>query len=166
MAFSSFKKFNSSYKVYPFGLVVGGLILTLTSLTTISVLGVEVASNSYFPAYTSISNIDIGDLLQRLEIIIAIIYTFGVFVKISIYLLATCKGITKLFGFKNYRFIVTLVSLLMLNLSYFVHDSIMYNMEWTSEIWPYYAFPFQVILPIVIWITAESKRKKYINKNM
>ncbi|WFD10805.1 GerAB/ArcD/ProY family transporter [Tepidibacter hydrothermalis] len=166
MAFSTFKKINSSYKIYTLGLLIGGSILTVTSLITISVIGVNIASNSYFPAYKSISLIDIGDLLQRLEIVMAIAYTLGVFVKISIYLLATSKGIVKLFGFNNHRFIVTLVSLLIINLSYFVHDSIMYNMEWTSEIWTYYAFPFQVIFPIIIWITAEIKRKKYNNQNM
>ncbi|QZY56229.1 GerAB/ArcD/ProY family transporter [Crassaminicella profunda] len=165
MFFSTFKKKKSSYKIYTIGLLIGGIILLIVSITDILVLGANTASSTYFPSYNTITRISIGSLLQRLEIIVATIYAFGAFVKISIYLLATCKGFTKIFEYTDYRFIVIPVSLLMINLSYFVHDSIMYNMEWTSEIWPYYAIPFQVILPIIIWITAEIKKSSGIFTN-
>jgi spore germination protein KB len=31
---------------------------------------------------------------------------------------------------------------------------------WAFKVYSYYAFPFQVILPIIIWILAEIKVKK------
>ena len=30
---------------------------------------------------------------------------------------------------------------------------------WAFEVYPYYAFPFQVITPIIIWVLAEAKNK-------
>jgi spore germination protein KB len=36
---------------------------------------------------------------------------------------------------------------------------------WAFKVYPYYAFPFQVILPIIIWILAEIKAKKMKQAN-
>ena len=47
----------------------------------------------------------------------------------------------------------------MVNLAYLVYDSIMEMFEWAQEIWPYYAFPFQVVLPLIILIAVEVKAR-------
>jgi spore germination protein KB len=31
--------------------------------------------------------------------------------------------------------------------------------EWAFKVWPYYALPFEVILPIIIWIFIEIKER-------
>ncbi|WFD10792.1 GerAB/ArcD/ProY family transporter [Tepidibacter hydrothermalis] len=166
-AFSGFKMGTSSYKVYIRGLFIGGLIVLVTSITTILILGVALAQNLHYPAYSAIARLSIGDVLQRLEVIIAIIFILGGFIKSSIYLLATCRGFTKIFEYKDYRFIVTPVTLLIINLSYFEFDSIMDYVDWNVEVYPYYAVPFLVILPIIILITAEIKKKRlFINQNI
>jgi spore germination protein KB len=165
MIFFNLKSDRSSYKIYMGALLIGGGVLLLVSLMDIFVLGENTVSNTYFPSYDALTRINIGDLLQRLEIIIGSIYTFGAFMKMSLYLYAACRCVTKVFGYNHYRFAVTPISLLMINLSYFLHDNIIYNMEWNLEIWAYYAFPFQVIFPILIWITAEIKKRQYTIKN-
>ena len=113
----------------------------------------------YFPSYVAISRVNIGNFLQRLEISVTIVFILSGFIKISICLLAATKGVSKLFGCKDYRFLVTPVGLLMVNLAYLVYDSIMEMFEWAQEIWPYYAFPFQVVLPLIILIAVEVKAR-------
>ncbi len=81
------------------------------------------------------------------------------YIKISICLLAATKGVSKLFGSKDYRFLVTPLGLLMANLSYLIYGNIMEMFEWAQEIWPYYAFPFQVVFPLIILIAVEVKAK-------
>ena len=63
----------------------------------------------------------------------------------------------KVFRYSDYRFIVIPISLLGINLSYFLHENIMEYFYWILEIWTYYAMPFQVILPIIIWIVVKIK---------
>ncbi|KUO75315.1 MAG: spore gernimation protein [Clostridia bacterium BRH_c25] len=164
MVFDSLKKPNSSYKVYLKSLVIGGLVVFFISIRNVMVLGADTLGSVYFPSYTAISRINIGNFLQRLEIAVSIVFTLSGFIKISICLMAATKGITKLFGFKDYRVFVTPVGLLMVNLAYLVYDSIMEMFEWAFEIWPYYAFPFQVILPLIILIAVELKARLQ-NKN-
>jgi hypothetical protein len=48
--------------------------------------------------------------------------------------------------------------------SYIIYDNIMEMKYWAFNVYPYYAFPMQVILPIIIWILAEVKAKKVNQK--
>ncbi len=160
MAFSGFEKKESSYKVYIGGLCIGGCITLILSMMNILVLGTNEAANVYHPTYVSASRIDVGDFLQRLEIVSATIFSLGAFAKISIYLLAVCKGYAKLFEYKDYRFIVTPITILILNLSYFIIDNIMDLREFNALAWNYYAAIFQVILPVIILGLAEIRKKE------
>lgn len=159
MIFDSLKKPASSYKVFLVSLAVGGFVVLLISTRNLMVLGAETAGAVYFPSYTAISRINIGNFLQRLEISVTTVFILSGFIKISICLLAAAKGVTKLFGLKDYRLLVLPVGLLMINLSALLYDSIMEMFEWAQEIWPYYAFPFQVILPLLILVAVEIKSR-------
>lgn len=157
--FGSLKDSKSPYKAYFGGLLIGGISILFVSIRNILILGVNELNTLYFPSYIAISRIDIGTFLQRLEISVSIIFLIGIFIKISLCLLATSIGIAKIFELKDYRKIVTPIGLLMLNLSYLVYDSTMEMFQWVSKFWVYYAFPFQVILPIIIWIVCEWKSR-------
>ncbi|MBF8984065.1 endospore germination permease [Lutibacter sp. B2] len=159
MAFCKFRRKNSPYKIYLLGLFVGGILILSISTIDILVLGVNNASSLYFPSYSTVSKIDIGDFVQRLEIIAAVMFMLGAFLKFSICLMATTKGITKVLGYKGYRFMVIPIALIILSLASIVHDNIMDLIEWDQSIWPYYAFLFQVVFPMLIFIVAEFKRK-------
>ena len=98
--------------------------------------------------------------LQRIEITVSIVFIFSVFIKSSICLLVACKGIGKMFNLKDYRSIVIQTGLLMVYFSYIIYDNIIEMTYWALKVYPYYAFPMQVILPIIIWILAEIKSKK------
>lgn len=140
-------------------LMLGGVLVAFIAARNIMVLGAPTSGIVYFPSYSAVSRVNVGNFLQRLEITVAIVFILAGFVKISICLLAAAKGLTKLLGYKEYRFLVTPVGLLMVNLSYLIYDNIMEMFEWAQNIWPYYAFPFQVIFPLLILIAIEIKAK-------
>ncbi|WP_165000270.1 GerAB/ArcD/ProY family transporter [Anaerophilus nitritogenes] len=159
MVFEDLNTNKSIYKIYLGGVLIGGIYLLLLSMTNILVLGVESATGIYYPSHETASRIKIGDILQRMEAIVSIVFLLGGFIKISILLLCTCKGISKIFKIKEYHLIILPVALLQINLAYFQYDSVMYYFEFNRDIWPYYHFPFQIIFPIIIWIVAEIKQK-------
>lgn len=161
--FSLLKRKKSIYKVFFGGLLLGAIPLYIISVTNIAVLGSDIAFSAYFASYTSASLITIENVVERVEIVISIIFIIGGFVKVSICLLSTCNGIAKVFGLKNYRFIVTSIGLLIINLSHFIHNSAMEKSRFASDTYPVYALPFQVIVPIIIWIIAEIKKKRLLS---
>lgn len=159
MIFDSLQKQNSSYRVYLTSLVIGGLVLLYSTIRNIMVIGGDNLGVVYFPSYTVISRVNIGDFLQRLEISVSLEFVLSGFVKISVCLLAATKGLSKLLGLNDYRILVTPVGILMANVAYILYDSTMEMMEWATDIYPYYAFPFQVILPLIILFTVEIKAR-------
>ncbi|HVJ48250.1 endospore germination permease [Desulfitobacterium sp.] len=157
--FGSLKTKKSPFKVYYWGILISAIIIIITTIRNIAVLG-NMMDSFYFPSYAAVGRIKIGDFLERIEVSVAIVFVFGVFVKSSICLLVACKGIGKMFNLKDYRSIVIQTGLLMIYFSYTVFDNSMEMKYWAFKVYPFYAFPFQVILPIIIWISAEIKARK------
>lgn len=160
MAIFSLKEKKSSYNIYIKGLLVGGMLIVAVSLTEVLVLGEGIYESTYFPNHDTARKLNIGDFIQRLEVIVIIATYTASFLKMSICLLVASKGISKIFGFKKYRFVVLPLGLLMISLSYIIYDGIIEFNEWAGRIWPYYAIPFQIIIPIGILVIAEIRNKK------
>lgn len=160
--FNSLKTKKSPYKVYFWGLLISGSIITITTIRNIGVIG-NMLDSFYFPSYEVVSMIAIGDFLQRIEVSVSAIFIFGAFIKASICLLAACKGIGKMFNLKDYRTIAIQVGLLMIYFSYTIYDNVMEMRYWAFKIYSYYAFPMEVILPLIIWILAEIKVRNRIS---
>ncbi|MGF7058126.1 GerAB/ArcD/ProY family transporter [Brassicibacter mesophilus] len=161
--FSHLRNVDSSTKIYSFGLLLGGIILIIISIFDLLVLGVSNALVELYPSYSTFAKIDIGNFLQRLEIISAIFFSLGTFIKLSIYLLVACRGITGIFKLSEYRSIVTVVALNIVNLSYAMYDGTLEYFEWSHEIWPYYSALFQIVLVIILLSVSFIKGK---NKNL
>jgi spore germination protein KB len=157
--FSSLKTKKSNVKVYLTGVLVSGAIIIIATTRNILILGNMLGSFN-FPSYEAVSRISIGDFIQRIEVTDALVFVYGVFIKSSICLLIACKGIGRMFNLKDYRSIVIQMGLLMIYFSYIVYDNAMDMRYWAFKVYPYYAFPMQVILPIMIWIMAEIKARR------
>ena len=159
MVFSNIHKIKNYKKTFMVGLLIGGGIIFLATLINTLVLGSEAISKVYFPSPMAISLIHIGSFIQRLEATVFLEFLVCVFVKVSICTFAVCNGISKVFGIDDYKFIATPVALLMVTFSLFVYKSTMEMSLWTTNIWPYYSFPFEVIIPLVIFIVAEIRSR-------
>lgn len=163
MVFSKFKNDKCIYNVYILGLLISGGIIFITSTAEVLILGVNTCLETYFPGYVTVAKLDVGNVLQRLEIITTFIFILGGFIKFSVCLLASVNGIAKIFEVDDYRFIVTPMSYASLNLAYITANSRMSFFDFSLKIYPYYALPFQVIVPLILWIIAELKYRKSLN---
>lgn len=157
MIFTSLKNNISFKRTYIYGLILGGSLLLILSITEVLVIGVNQTSIYYFPGYQTFTRLSIGEVVQRLEIISGATFILGGFIKISVLLLAVSRGIAKIFNLDDYRLIVTPTGLLIANVSYIFYESTMFMFEWIADFWGYFAFPFQFIIPIIIYIVAEVK---------
>jgi spore germination protein KB len=54
---------------------------------------------------------------------------------------------------------------MMVYFAYIIYDSSMEMKYWAVKIYPYYAFPVQVIIPVTLWISAEVKMRKLESGN-
>lgn len=157
MIFTRFKNKTSATKIYVYGIVLGSLYILVLVLTEVLVLGVDSTIELFFPGYGTFSRLELGGFVQRLEIISGATFILGGFLKVSVLLLAVSRGIAKVSNCRDYRFIVTPAALLIANVSFFFYENTMYMFRWIRDVWGYFAFPFQFVIPIMIWIGAEIK---------
>lgn len=159
MVFDSLDKKASPKKVLITGITLAGLYIAYLSARNVSILGINMVLNDYFSTYTAISRINVGNFFQRLEIAVSLVFLIGIFIKVSLCIFAASKGFSRLFNLKDYRFIVVPVSLLIFNLSSFVYENIIEMTKAPSKIWPYYSLPFEVIIPILIFVLLKIKNR-------
>lgn len=156
---NTLKEKNKASKIYLKGMYIGGIILIYAGIRNILVLGFPSLTSSVFPSYDAVSLIDIGDFIRGVEIILYVLITIAGFFKVSLCLLASSIGMARLFKFYDYKWVAASLGLLMMSVSFILYDSTMHMVEWIY-IYKYYAFPFQVILPIFILIFGKIKKFK------
>jgi spore germination protein KB len=166
MIFNSNKERNNPYKIYYLSFIIGAFFILSVSIRNILVLGPDFIDQLYFPSYAAVSVINIGNFLQRIEVVVAVDFLFSGFVKISVCLMSVCKGIDSFLKIGNYRQIVAPVGFLMMITSCIIYQSTMEMVEWANKVYRYYAFPFQVILPVIIWVAAEIKTRQQRRGNV
>ncbi|MDP4118495.1 MAG: endospore germination permease [Bacillota bacterium] len=157
--FSSLKSKKSSFRVYKFGILITTFLFIIVTIRNIGVLG-NTLDSYYFPSYEAVRRIKIGDFLQRMEVTVSFVLFIGVLFKSSVCLLAAAKGVSKLFKLNDYRSVVIQIGLMMIYFAYIIYDNSMQMKYWALKIYPYYAFPVQVIIPVILWIFAEVKVRK------
>lgn len=151
------------YRTFLSGFLLGGILVSIISVVSFVALGPYAYNSSYFPIYSAVSRINIKDILQRIEIIIAVTFLIGGFIKLCVCVLACSNGFVSLLKLKDYKFIVTPVSLIILIVSLTTYKSMM-EMVTGVENFKYFAILVQLILPLFILFAIEIKLKFKKNK--
>jgi spore germination protein KB len=160
--FNSLNNIKASYKVYILGLLIGGTIIFSAATIGVLVLGKDAYTYYFFPSYMVVRRINLAIIIHSVEAFTAAALLIGGYVRSIVCLLACTRGISKLFSFKDYRFFVYLTAAYIVISAFITFESIFELSKCKYYICNYFALLFQVILPIVILITAKIKRRSYI----
>jgi len=158
-AASAVRKEDSPYKIYLWSILFAGVILICIVLRNVLILGPAMLSASYFPSFVAARIINLGEFFARIEGLISTNFMMSGIIKISVCLFAATTGIAKLAGITNFKRLILPVSMLMMAFCEIVYTNIMEMFAWI-KIYRFYAIPFQIILPMLLWILAEIKAKK------
>jgi spore germination protein KB len=143
-------------KVWLYGILIGAGALMLSFFRNIMSMGLPLLGDKNFPSYDSTSLIIAGSVISRIENVVGANLLLCGFVKISVCLMAATKGIAKLFNSDDDHPFVAPLGLLMVTLGGIVYSNAMEMFDFLN-VYSYYSFPFQVIIPLLLCITAEIK---------
>lgn len=161
LSFVSFTKDrNKPFRVFFYSLIFGGALLIIVVIRNVLVLGPEMVEQLYFPSYNVAGLINIGKFFQRLESSVALIFFSAGFVKTAVCMIAFFKGIQYVFRLEHYRQVAAPFGLLFIIICRLVFKNMMQIYEYLNFYHMYFAFPFQLLLPLVVWIKAEMKMRK------
>ncbi|PKM73423.1 MAG: spore gernimation protein [Firmicutes bacterium HGW-Firmicutes-16] len=153
------KKKDSPRKLYLYALLFSTVVLLLVILRNLFMMGPGMVGASYFASYVAVKLIDVADFFARIEGFISMNFILAGIIKITVCLMAAAKGTARLFGINNYRKLLLPVSLLAVALSAIVYKNVMEMIDFL-RFYTYYAVPFQVIIPLTVWIAAEIRMHK------
>jgi spore germination protein KB len=152
----SLKEEDSAYKVYFIGVTFGTVILCLVVLRNITSIGSALMKAEYFPSYISARIINVSDFLARIEGSISANFVFAGITKIALCLFAASKGLAHLFQIQDYKKMILPIGLTSVALSSILYTSTMEMVNFL-KIYVIYVIPFQIIIPVLIWLGAEIK---------
>ncbi len=161
--FSEVNKKENPTHIYLKSILISALLLITANLRNLFVLGTKTIDLVYFTSYFSTSVISVGEFFTRFEVIIAINFLTASFVKLSVCVLVSCIGLSKLLNIDNYRVTAVPCGLIVLTMSTKLYSNTAQMFDFIKT-YPYYAFPFEVLFPIIIYITAKIKQKKNSTK--
>ena len=139
------------------GLLIAGFTLIIVAARNAAVLG-QMASTYNYPTYLAAQLIDVGDVLTRLEVLVAInLITMG-FIKISVLFYGTVLGLAQVFNLSSYRPIILPVGILMVILALTNVGNTIKMFDFADKGYPIYAVPFQIGIPLITLVVAKLRR--------
>lgn len=138
--------------------IIGNLLFLSIILRNTFVLG-SLDSIHVLPSYQVARIIDIGRIITRMEVLIAIVLLFNEFLKISIFYYTTVSLLAQFFKLKSYKSLVIPFGIISVVFSIIMFDSTTENVYYASSIYPIYAIPFIIIIPIISLIIASIKER-------
>ncbi|WP_421383556.1 GerAB/ArcD/ProY family transporter [Bacillus salacetis] len=115
MIFPYVKKSEKMTKPVLKAVLIGGMILLIFTFMNLLILGADVYSRSSFPLLTTVSYINIGEFIQRLESMVLIIMVLLGFVKIHLFSYAAILGSSDLFNIPKNKLIYPVTLLILIS---------------------------------------------------
>lgn len=150
-------------KVYYSGAFVGGFIVFLLVTLCILVLGADSSARLAYPSYTLGKKISIGGFFERIEVVVAIIWFFTIYFKLTICYYALSFGLSQLLGLKSNQILLFPLFFLILPFSIFGYPDIVHFHEYANKGWIPFTFTIGLLQPLFLLVIGKW-RGKYTTK--
>ncbi|MFD3446754.1 endospore germination permease [Microbacteriaceae bacterium 4G12] len=139
------------------GTCIGGAVLAIIIFLCIAVLGIELASVYTYPTYVLAQKINIGNFLQRIEGVLAIIWFISQLFQMSINFYATVLSFSQIISIKTPRTYLIPIVIIITILALTMIPDIQYAIAFSKKIWAPYSLICCVILPMFLLIIDSGK---------
>ncbi len=145
-------------KVTLIATLASGLLICSVDFIAILVLSEKYFSDSIYPIYTLIQQIDVADFIENLDSISVILFLTTAFFKISLHIFSAVYGMQKLLKAKSYRIFIIPVAAAVSYLGMTMADSVLEHSEVGLKILPFNLWiPLFYVLPILLFIVTIAK---------
>ncbi|MWC27161.1 GerAB/ArcD/ProY family transporter [Paenibacillus sp. MMS18-CY102] len=141
------------------GGLLGGFAIALVLALSILVLGAGDTARHLYPSYALAQEINIGNFLERVEAVMAILWFFSIYFKLTLYFYGLSLGLAQLAGLKEYRVLMLPIGLLLLVSSITVSPNITYFNQ-LATYWSLYDLTY-VIGFLLLLLAVHAIRGKH-----
>lgn len=137
-----------------------GLFIAAFDILALTVIGEPIFKRAYYPMYILLRQIEVGELLDNLDVLAVLYFVITVFFKTSLYLFAAIRSIQLLANLPSVRPLVIPVSLLAMFMGMTMTDNLMEHIMGVhmTILSPYFWIPLQYVLPMLLLLTAVVRK--------
>lgn len=135
-----------------------GIILGIVTMLATAILGI-LAETQVFPFMTLARYISVATFIERLEALILLMWVAGMTLKVAIWYYVAVLGTAQLFNLQDYRPVVFPIGLILMVIANTLFDNTVQLASWISNVFPVYAYTFQLLIPALLLIMAILRKK-------
>ncbi len=141
---------------------LAGLLLFAVVVRDLAVLGPTEFSRQTIPSLSSLTLISIGEFVQRIDAIVLVVWTYGIFAKYTITYYILSSSLAELLHLSAYRPLVLPLGIILVTLSLLVYENFGEMASFAMNGYPAYAFVFEIALPLLILagVILKARRRK------
>lgn len=163
MIFPAVNRIDNARKAFFNGSMLGGLMMVLIVALSILVLGADLTAKSIFPSYSLAQKINIGNFLQRIEAIMAIMWFISLYFRVTIYIYVIVLAIAQIFKLEDYRPLVSPLGMILVVMSVVIYPNVPYQQTWDGTVWLSYTLSIGLLLPLLL-LSIHVIRKLWSKK--
>ncbi|HHU48869.1 MAG TPA: endospore germination permease [Clostridiales bacterium] len=154
MVFPLLRKRSTLRKTVFISTVIAGLLLLIIVVRDILALNPQLTQRAAFPAELASKLFPVINIYPLILLNLLI----GGTIKVIVCLYASAAAITELSGLSDYKALLSSITGFSVTLSIWLYDNVMQMFEFAVSTYPYYALPFQIIIPVLLLIISIIRR--------
>ncbi|WP_078410123.1 GerAB/ArcD/ProY family transporter [Priestia abyssalis] len=139
--------------------LISGLVLSYSSALNIAVLGNNIVGRATFPLLYTISLINIGEFVQRLDVFVVTTLIIGNFFKVAIFFYAGVMAAADVFQIGDHRKLILPMGLLILLISMMLSGSFTEHIEEGNLALRTVFVLFGMAIPVALLIAGRLKKR-------
>jgi spore germination protein KB len=151
-------------KAFYKGTLIGGFLLTILIMFCILVLGSDLTARQTYPSYMLAKKISIGNFLERIEVIVAIIWMLTLYFKLTICYYGLTLGLAQLLGLKNYQILLFPLAFLIITYSIFAYPNSVYFQDFIVKSFTPFSLTTSFLLPLLLVVIGKIRVKHSASK--
>lgn len=159
MIIPSVNRTKETGKAFIAGTLLGAMVIVITSTLSILVLGEDFTVRNMYTSFTLAKKISIGNFLERLEAVMAVIWFLSLYFKLTICFYATALGLAQTLKLKEYKPLLLPLAMILMVFSIFTVPNITYMRTFVAKIWTPYSLTYGLFLPLLLLGVAIFRKK-------
>ncbi|WNB93960.1 GerAB/ArcD/ProY family transporter [Bacillus sp. NEB1478] len=156
------KNVNRLSSKYLCGLLLRGFALISNLFLAVGIEGAYMIKRQSYPTFEVMRDISLINIFERVEVVIGVVWIFGILVKIVICFLAVLKGLQHISKHASYRPFLLPCGILVWAMSNHLHSNTMEFTDFVGQNWTLWWFSLYVILCTLLGIGILRRKDKNI----
>ncbi|WP_147532773.1 GerAB/ArcD/ProY family transporter [Bacillus marasmi] len=156
------KKFTWNFVI---STIIGGIIIIVITTLSISVLGADTTSRLNFAPFMLAQKIDIGNFIQRIEVISGGLIFITLFLKTVVSFFACTLSIAQTLRLNNYKILTFPLAFFVQAFSITFYPNIIYFHDFIIHVWTPFTFILGLVIPLLLLFVDFARSKFQKNKN-